>query len=183
MLEGLRQYVALAGGLTEVSRRRALDTAKTLAAQAPTPGAAPVPRQVQQLADDLVATARSNRRLLEQLVRGEVVRAADALGLVRRDELVALERRLESLEDEVAGLHTTRAAPAGAKRTPARQASAARQASVKRAAPAKRAPAKRATATRTQPTRVPAKRTADQRAGAAPETAAPPPRTGEGGDE
>jgi polyhydroxyalkanoate synthesis regulator phasin len=145
MLEALRGYVALASGLTEVSRRRALETARALLSQAPVQAGGPVPRQVQQLTDDLLATARSNRELLEQLVRGEVLRATDALGLVREADLTALSERVDRLE---------RAAPPKTGTT---------RAAAKRAAPAKtgttRAAAKRAAPAKTGTKRAAAKRT------------------------
>ncbi|HSK55370.1 MAG TPA: hypothetical protein VK908_08955 [Jiangellales bacterium] len=167
MLEALRGYVALASGLTEVSRRRALETARALLSQAPVQAGGPVPRQVQQLADDLLATARSNRELLEQLVRGEVLRATDALGLVREADLTALSERVDRLERVAATTTgTTRAAPAktGTKR-------AAATTGTMRAAPAKTG-TKRAAATtgtkRAAPAKTGTKQAAAKRTGTEP---------------
>ena len=124
MLEALRGYVALAGGLTEVSRRKALDTARAVLSQAPGKDGAPAQRQVQQLADELLATARSNRELLQQLVRGEVQRAAHALGLVREAEFSALSARVERVERALAATPSTAGRRAGSKQSASKRAAA-----------------------------------------------------------
>jgi len=112
VLDGLRGYIQLASGLTDVTRDRALAAAKTLLAQGeagvgvvvPTP----VRAQVGALTDDLLATSRTNRTLLVNLVRAEVERSVARLGLVSQQELAAatrrstsLERRVEELEEEL----------------------------------------------------------------------------------
>jgi polyhydroxyalkanoate synthesis regulator phasin len=121
VLDGLRGYIQLASGLTDVTRERALAAAKSLLAQGeagvgvvvPTP----VRAQVGALTDDLL----TNRNLLVNLVRAEVERSVARLGLVSQQELAAatrrsqsLERRVEELEDE---LHRSRSATKGAKKT------------------------------------------------------------------
>ncbi len=148
VLDGLRGYIQLANGLTDVTRSRARDAAKSLLAQGETSVGVVVPTpvlaQVGALADDLIATSRANRDLLVHLVRGEVERSVARLGLVSADELTtatrrskALERRVEELEQE---LRRTRAAQrATAKKSPAKKSTAKR-------ATAKKSPAKRATA-------------------------------------
>ena len=113
MLEAVRGYVTLASGLTEASRRKALDTARAVLSQAPGQDGAPAQRQVQQLADELLTTARSNRELLRQLVRGEVQRAAHALGLVREAEFSALSARVERVERALAATPSTACRRAG----------------------------------------------------------------------
>ena len=112
VIDGLRGYIQLASGLTDVTRDRALAAAKTLLAQGeagvgvvvPTP----VRAQVGALTDDLLATSRTNRTLLVNLVRAEVERSVARLGLVSQQELAAatrrstsLERRVEELEEEL----------------------------------------------------------------------------------
>jgi polyhydroxyalkanoate synthesis regulator phasin len=138
MFEALRGYVSLASGLTEASRRKALDTARAVLSQAPGQDGAPAQRQVQQLADELLATARSNRELLRQLVRGEVQRAAHALGLVREAELSALSARVERVERALAATPSTAGRRAGSKQP------ASKRAATK--TPAKRAAAKKTSA-------------------------------------
>jgi hypothetical protein len=143
MLEALRGYVTLASGLTEASRRKALDTARAVLSQAPGQDVAPAQRQVQQLADELLATARSNRELLQQLVRGEVQRAAHALGLVREAEVSALSARVERVERALAATPSTAGRRAGSKQPASKRAAAntpAKSAAAK--TPAKRAAAK-----------------------------------------
>ena len=112
VIDGLRGYIQLASGLTDVTRDRALAAAKSLLAQGeagvgvvvPTP----VRAQVGALTDDLLATSRTNRTLLVNLVRAEVERSVARLGLVSQQELAAatrrstsLERRVEELEEEL----------------------------------------------------------------------------------
>jgi len=129
VLDGLRGYIQLANGLTDVTRERALAAAKSLIAQGeagvgvvvPTP----VRAQVGALTDDLVATSRANRNLLVNLVRAEVERSVARLGLVSQQELAAatrrsqsLERRVEELEDE---LHRSRSATTSTAKKTARK--------------------------------------------------------------
>ena len=154
VLDGLRGYVQLASGLSDVTRERALAAAKSLLAQGeagvgvvvPTP----VRTQVGALTDDLMATSRANRSLLVNLVRAEVERSVARLGLVSQQELAAatrrsqsLERRVEELEEE---LHrsrsaTTRSAAGTARKSAAKKTS--RKTAKKTAKKAAKAPAKR----------------------------------------
>ena len=86
MFEGLRSYLQLASGLTEVSRQRAMAVARSLISQSGAGVEQVLPNQVLDqvatLADDLVATSRANRDLLLTLVRTEVERSVSLLGLV-----------------------------------------------------------------------------------------------------
>jgi polyhydroxyalkanoate synthesis regulator phasin len=103
MLEGLRGYVQLATGLTEVTASKAKDAAMSLVQQGlSAPGKTPdVVGSVQDIADDLVTTSKQNRELLVGLIRTEVDRAVGRMGFVREDELAALRTRLEHLEAQV----------------------------------------------------------------------------------
>jgi polyhydroxyalkanoate synthesis regulator phasin len=118
VLDGLRGYIQLASGLTDVTRERARSAAKSLLAQGEAGAGVVVPpalrAQVGALTEDLLATSRANRALLVNLVRAEVERSVARLGLVSQQELAAatrrsqsLERRVEELEDE---LHRSRSA-------------------------------------------------------------------------
>ena len=69
MRDALQSYLTLAGGLTEVTRQRALSAAKALAAQ----GEATA-EQVQSLAEDLLSQTRQNSEAVTALVRYEVTR-------------------------------------------------------------------------------------------------------------
>jgi hypothetical protein len=109
VLDGLRGYLQLASGLTDVTRERARAAARSLVAQSEAGVGGMLPdqlrAQVGSVAEDLVATSRANRDLLMGLVRAEVERSVTRLGLVSAEELKAaaarartLDRRVEELE-------------------------------------------------------------------------------------
>jgi polyhydroxyalkanoate synthesis regulator phasin len=138
VLEGLRGYLQLATGLTDVTRERARAAARALVAQGEAGVGAVVPSpvrsQVTALTEDLLATSKANRDLLVHLVRGEVERSVARLGLVSAQDLAAanrradrLERRVTALEDELRRTRSTGTAKkATAKRTTAKKATAKR---------------------------------------------------------
>lgn len=101
-LDALRGYLQLANGLTEVTRQRAMASARALLAAGEEEGSggvgARVQGQVQSLTADLLATSRANREMLTGLVTGEVERAVTRLRLLRRGDLDLVERRVERLE-------------------------------------------------------------------------------------
>jgi hypothetical protein len=107
--DALRGYVQLANGLTDVTRQRALQAAKQLLEQGgdvvdlavSTAVSGGVARQAQTLAEDLLATSRTNRDLLIGLVRTEVERAVSRLGLVGADELAAMTRVVDRLQSQL----------------------------------------------------------------------------------
>jgi len=172
VLDALRGYLQLANGLTDVTRQRALAAAKQLMDQGGgvvggAVGGVPVAKQVQALAEDLVATSRNNRDLLVGLVRTEVDRAVSRFGLVSVDELAGMARKVERLERQLdaaiafAGTDAGDVAPAPAKQAVTKRA--AKKAAAKKV-PAKKVPAKKVpvattSAPRTVARRVPAKRT------------------------
>jgi len=158
VLDGLRGYLQLANGLTDVTRERALQAAKSLVSQGEASVGAVLPDslriQVGSLTEDLIATSKANRALLVGLVRSEVERATGRLGLALAGELEAAKRRSQRLEQRVADLErevrgdgaatAPSAEPApkkAAKKAPAR----ARKTAAKKA-PAKKAPAKKTAA-------------------------------------
>ena len=108
VLDGLRGYLELANGLTDVTRERARVAAKSLVAQGEASvGAvlpAPLKAQVGALTEDLIATSKANRALLIGLVGSEVERATARLGLVTAGELEAAQRRVHRLEQKLAEL-------------------------------------------------------------------------------
>jgi len=91
--DALKNYLALASGLTEVGRQRAVAASKALVAQ----GEATA-EQVQSLAEDLVETSRNNREMVVSLVRNEVEKALSRLGVVTADTVKDLTERLQSVE-------------------------------------------------------------------------------------
>ncbi len=117
MLEDLRGYLQLATGLSEVTVAKAKEAAAALLSHALTLGASgpQVVGQVQELADDLLVSSRTNREALLALIRGEVDRTVGRMGFVREDELAALRRHVERLEAQV---RAQGAAPASAPAAP-----------------------------------------------------------------
>jgi hypothetical protein len=153
VLDGLRGYIQLANGLTDVTRARALATARALVAQGEAGvGAvvpAPVRSQVGTITEDLLATSKANRGLLVNLVRAEVERSVARLGLVSAQELQASTRRSRSLERRVEELEQDlrRARATGGKKATAKKA-------------ATKTPAKKATAKKTATKKTTAKKSA-----------------------
>lgn len=146
--DAVKGYLALASGLTEVTKQRAVAAAKNLVAQG---GAAA--GQVTALADDLVAQSKSNREAVTALVRFEVDKALGRVGLASADEVTELNARVRSLEAElrrVAGPAAVEAAKTGAAKsgaanlTPSAAPTAAKP--VAKKSPAKKAPAKKSPA-------------------------------------
>ena len=118
MFEDLRGYLQLATGLSEVTAAKAKEAAMALVAHGLsfTTKAPDVVGQVQELADDLMTTSRSNREALTGLIRAEVDRAVGRMGFVREDELAALRRHVQRLEEQV---HRLSATPGEAPAAPA----------------------------------------------------------------
>ena len=129
MLDDLRNYLQMASGLTEATTAKAKDVVTGLISTGISTGmslgskAAPAPEmmgQVQELADDLVATSKNNRDMLTAMIRSEVDKAVGRMGFVREDELAALRRHVQRLEQQVADLRdATEAAPAETTAAPA----------------------------------------------------------------
>jgi polyhydroxyalkanoate synthesis regulator phasin len=141
VMDAVRGYVQLASGLTEVTKQRAQQAAKALLQQTGadtlTTG---LSSKVTELADEIIATSKSNRQLLQAIVANEVEGAVARLGFVRTEEVAGLTRRVEKLERELADAHE-----AAAEATTAHAAAAPYAApphAAKKAA--KKAPAKKA---------------------------------------
>jgi len=161
VLDALRGYVQLANGLTEVTKQKAQAAAKQLLQQT---GADALTTRASDLADEIVATSKSNRQLLQAIVSNEVEGAVARLGFVRSEEVAALTRRVKALETELAEAHAAAAervaAPApvvdevveatvvdeAPAPTPAPAPAPAKQAAAKKAAAKKSAPAKKGVA-------------------------------------
>ena len=105
VIDGLKAYVQLASGLTDVTRERAMAAARTLVAQGEAGVGAVLPDairvQVATVTEDLIATSKANRDLMVGLVRAEVERTVSRMGLVSAAELSAATRRAEDLDDRV----------------------------------------------------------------------------------
>jgi len=151
VMDAVRGYVQLANGLTEVTRQRAQHAAKALLQQT---GADALTTKVSDLADEIVATSKSNRQLLQAIVANEVEGAVARLGFVRTEEVAALSRRVEGLERELAeaqAAQKTVVKKAAANKSVAKKSVAkkavAKKATVRKSAAkkaAKKAPAKKA---------------------------------------
>ena len=170
VIDAMRNYLQLATGLTEVTRQRAMAAAKGLmsssGAELVVPGAI---GQVGALADEIMATSKANRELLLGLVRAEVDRTVNRLGLATQDEVAVLQRHLDRISarlerDEEAG------AVAAAPKRPVRKV-AAKKATTKKAT-TKKATAKKATAKKATAKKATAKKaTAKKATAASPEPA------------
>ena len=131
-LDGLRAYVQLANGLTEVTRARATAAARALIDQNGGAVAGQVRQQVATMAEELITTSRANRELIVSLVDSEVERVAARLGLVAQEQLDRMTERAERLERRVRELEialgdrVTPAAAAAAPRVPAKRSTRAR---------------------------------------------------------
>ena len=108
MLDDIRGYLQMASGLTEVTAAKAREIAMALVGQGMNLGtkAPDVVGQVQELADDLMATSKGNRDLLTNMIRSEVDKAVGRMGFVREDELAALRRHVQRLENELGDMRS-----------------------------------------------------------------------------
>ena len=91
MRESVKNYLALASGLTELTLERAVSAAEALVAQ----GEA-AREQVTALAEELLVSSKSNREAVAALVRVEIDRAMTRLGATNSDDVSALFRNMES---------------------------------------------------------------------------------------
>jgi hypothetical protein len=190
VIDTVRGYVQLANGLGDVTKQRATQVARQIAEQggvvvsgvASSAGSADVAKQIQGLAEDLFATARTNRDLLIGLIRTEVERTVNRLGLVGADELNAMARVVERLQNQLDAAIAFGGRPGGATRAEAGKAGGetSGRRTVKRApvtfadAPASGATAsaaKKATAKKTAAKKSATKKSATKKAAAKQSTA------------
>ncbi len=98
VVEAVQNYVNLVNGLTRMTRERAIQTARALLTQAGLEGVAnDAEKRVSQLADEILSASRANRTLVENLVAGEVDKAAAHWGYVRSAEVEALREEIAEL--------------------------------------------------------------------------------------
>ena len=150
VLDGLRGYLQLATGLTDVTRERARAAARSVVAQGGASVDAVVPEQVKSqvttLTEDLLAASKANRALLLHLVHAEVERSVARLGLVSKVELDAERRRADRLEAKVRELETTAGGSRRTAKTSTTKKSTAKRSTAKKSTAKKSATAKKATA-------------------------------------
>ena len=172
--DAVRGYLQLAMGLTEVTKQKANDAAKAVAGQLGIQGedalagagvaAGIASQQVQTLAEDLLAAARSNRKLLTDLVRVEVDAVVNRLGITDQKQVEAVRATLAKLEEQLAGL-------VGIHRTSSEPAAPKSKSSAGGARPLVTEPAKK-TAQKTTSKKTAAKKTTAKKATAAKKTTA-----------
>ncbi len=140
-LDALRNYVQLASGLTDLTLQRAKQAAQAVTDQAePLKALSPdlAKKLSSDLATELFATSKNNRDLLIAVIRSEMERMLDRLGVATQDDLEAVDSRLRRLDARIDELQSA-AASKPAKKAPAKKAPAKK-------ATSKRAPAKKAAA-------------------------------------
>ncbi len=158
MIEVLKAYLQVAGGVGDLTRQRALEAARQALAATPASAVLPVASagvdglaaQASALADELLAAGRANREMLGHLVRAEVETVVSRLGLDGRSdleaELATSRSRVRELERNLAAARAGRATPTKGTAKRATTAPAASRRTAKRAS-ATTATAKTATAT------------------------------------
>ncbi len=130
MRDAVKVYLALASGVTELTRQRAVAAAKALVSQ----GEATA-EQVSGLAEDLLASTKHNREAVRSLVTYEVDRTLGRVGLASAEEVAQLTERVRTLEAQLRASKPVAKAPAvtaptkkkapAAKKSPAKKAPAA----------------------------------------------------------
>jgi polyhydroxyalkanoate synthesis regulator phasin len=95
---GMPSYLGLVTGLTRATRQRANAAARGLLATAGLEGVAnDAGERVNRLTEEILTASRANRQLLENLVAGEVTKAASRLGFVRSDDLDEVREEIAEL--------------------------------------------------------------------------------------
>jgi polyhydroxyalkanoate synthesis regulator phasin len=120
MRDVVRSYLQIASGLTEMTKQRVTEVARTLVErsgidleQVPEQATA-LPQYVQQVAEELYETGKANRDLLVGIVRGEVDKALNRTkpwtkDLIRaEEEIIRLKGRVTDLEHRLARASTPR---------------------------------------------------------------------------
>lgn len=136
MADAWRSYLEMAYGLSKTSRKKAEKAVRELVGKSGAKAS-----ELQQMAEDLLATSGANRDALVELIRTELDRALNRVGLAKAEEVAALRDRVAELEASLAAPKSAAADLAQAKA--ASSAPAKKAAVVKKAAPAskKAAPA------------------------------------------
>ncbi|NUT36182.1 MAG: hypothetical protein HOV79_24250 [Hamadaea sp.] len=177
MAEAWRSYLEMAYGLSKTSRKKAEKAVRELVGKSGAKAG-----ELQTMAEDLMASADANRDALTKLVRSELDKALSRVGLVKAEEVEALQERVAELEAKLASTSSSvaaslvEAAPAAvapvaakkaaakktvAKKAPAKAAPAATKAAPAKETPAKAAPAKAGASTAAK---APAKKTVAKKA-------------------
>jgi polyhydroxyalkanoate synthesis regulator phasin len=103
VVEAVQTYLNLVNGLTRATRQRARSTARGLLAQVGLEEVADdAERRVGRLTEEILSASRANRDLLENLVAGEVTKAASRWGFVRNDDLDEVREEIAELRAQLA---------------------------------------------------------------------------------
>lgn len=166
MAEAWRSYLEMAYGLSKTSRKKAEKAVRDLVGK----GGAKA-GELQVMAEDLMASADANRDALTKLVRSELDKALSRVGLVKAEEVEALQKRVTELEAKLgsaagpvaaslAEAAPAAAAPVAAKKAPAKKVVAKKTTPAKAATPAEKTAtaAKKAPAKKTVAKKAPAKK-------------------------
>ncbi|WP_064741898.1 phasin family protein [Hamadaea tsunoensis] len=108
MADAWRSYLELAYGLTKTSQKKAQKAVKELVGKSGTKAG-----ELQTMAEDLMATGLANRDAITTLVREELDRALNRVGLAKADELKALKKRVAELETKLSAAESAAADPTG----------------------------------------------------------------------
>lgn len=92
MLEHMRNAIQVVSAVAEIPRKQAEKIAKELAKKAGLGSG-----QISDLASDIMKKSRENAQMVASLVGSEVRRQVKALGLVTRDDLERVNRRIQGL--------------------------------------------------------------------------------------
>lgn len=130
-INSVRTALQLMTGAGELTRAKALEAAAILAEL---PGVGETTTRVSQLADELFDAASANQQLVEDLVRKEVDRQLERVGLARAGDLDEARRKIEELDAQVSALREQLAASSGTDPAAAAQAAQAAKAPASRAA-------------------------------------------------
>ena len=164
VFELVRGYVQLASGLSELTRVRATELAQGLLSLPAVATGGQMATQVGALAEELLASAESNRQNLATLVHSEVDAAVTRLGLVSAEKLEESQAETARLRAELAQLRSASTAKKKVDTTrPPRKAAAAKATSGAKSTTATRAAAKPRAASKAAVK--PTAKTASKRAG------------------
>lgn len=158
-INSVRTALQLLSGAGEMTRAKALEAAGTLLEL---PGVGETSARAGQLAEELLEAATANQAMITELVRTELDRRLVVLGLARGSDLDAAQRKIDTLEVEVAALRagaagnpSTRAAVS---KKPAKAKKPASTTTKKTATKASAAGAKKTTAKKTAAKKAPEKK-------------------------
>lgn len=109
MIDALRAYLQLASGLAEVSAAKAKEAAALIVTQGAEVTKSPdtVTSGISTMAEDFVEQSRTNSEILLGLIKTEVDRAVGRMGFVREEELAAVRRHVQRLENQLGAVSGT----------------------------------------------------------------------------